>query len=203
MAFRITIGRKIGVGFGTLIFLTFIAFGLTLITLNKSREINDKITNLYTPSVSVLQELYIQAVKSKMLIANWVNIQKESEDKEKLKKLIKSEYPELKKRVNELANEWDKDDKGSIDSIFNLQDQVFSEDEYIMSQLNTFESYESIKKNDPFVWLDLRNLIEDGDSELNEKTRKILNSLSELIDQQNEQAKQKNKQLKVERLKVA
>ena len=98
MGFRITIGRKIGVGFGSLIFMTFVAFGLTLLTLNKSREINDQITNLYTPSVSVLQELNIQVVNSKMLIANWVNVQIESEDKEKLRKLITMEYPDLKKR---------------------------------------------------------------------------------------------------------
>ncbi|MEK6616639.1 MAG: histidine kinase, partial [Bacteroidota bacterium] len=85
MAFRFTIGRKIATGFGTLIFLTFVAFGLTLITLTKSRQINDKITTLYTPSVNALQELNILVIRSKMLISNWVNIQQEDhEDKEKL-----------------------------------------------------------------------------------------------------------------------
>ena len=85
MAFRFTIGRKIVLGFGSLIFLTFVAFGLTLITLTESRQINDKITTLYNPSVSALQELNILVVRSKMLIANWVNVQIDHEDKDKLK----------------------------------------------------------------------------------------------------------------------
>src|ERR1035441_7552153 len=100
MAFRLTVGRKIGSGFGTLILLTFIAFGATLFTLNDSSQINDRITNLYTPSVSALQELNILVVRSKMLVSNWISTQIESEDKGKLKKLIKEEYPDLKKRVS-------------------------------------------------------------------------------------------------------
>lgn len=192
MNFRFSIGRKIGVGFGTLIFMTFVAFGLTLITLNKSRDINDKITNLYTPSVSVLQELNVQVVKSKMLIGNWVNIQIETEDKDKLRRLIKTDYPELKSRINTLAGEWNKDDKNSISTIFSVIDELLALDEYVMSQLNSFDSYENLKRNDPIVWLDLRNMIEDADSELNEKTRTVLNNLSKLIEQQNIQSKQKN-----------
>ena len=90
MAFRFTIGRKIVMGLGSLIFFTFVAFGLTLITLTESRQINDKITNLYTPSVSALQELNSLVIRSKMLISNWINIQQvDHEDKEKLRKLIK------------------------------------------------------------------------------------------------------------------
>ena len=195
MAFRITIGRKIGVGFGSLIFLTFVAFGLTLITLTESRQINDKITNQYTPSVSALQELNNLVVRSKMLITNWVNVQIDHEDKGKLKSLIKTEYPELKKRINALALEWNKDDSRSIGYIFSVLDELVANHEYIMSQLNSFDSYETLQKNDPGTWLELRNSVEDADSDLNDKTRNILDKLSALISQQNEQAKVKNKEM--------
>ncbi|MFI5163752.1 MAG: SpoIIE family protein phosphatase [Bacteroidia bacterium] len=190
MAFRLTVGRKIGLGFGSLIFLTFIAFGLTLITLTKSREINDKITNLYTPSVSALQELNILVVRSKMLIANWINVHIESEDKDKLKKLIKEEYPELKKRVNELATEWNKDDKESITSIFTLLDGLVADHEFIMKQLNSFDSYEDVG-----LFFEVKNMVEDADGEVNDKTRHVLNNLSDLIVQQQAQSKQKNKEM--------
>ena len=192
MAFRFTIGRRIGVGFGSLIFLTFVAFGLTLITLNSSREINDKITNQYTPSVSALQQLNNLVIRSKMLITNWVNVQIENEDKGKLKVLIKEEYPQLKKTVNALALEWNKDDKETISTIFNLLDELVANHEYIMSQLNSFDSYENLQKNDPGTWLELRNSVEDADSDLNSKTRNILDKLLALIRQQHEQSEVKN-----------
>lgn len=191
MAFRFTIGRKIVVGFGSLIFLTFVAFGLTLITLTDSKEINDKITNQYTPSVSALQELNILVVRSKMLVSNWVNIQQaDHEDKDKLKLLIKEEYPALKKRVNELALEWNKDDKETIESIFNLLDELVALQEYIMTQLTTFDSYE-----DAMVMFEVRPMVEDADGDVNEKTRKVLNNLSALIGQQHKQATLKNKEM--------
>src|ERR1035437_832503 len=190
MAFRFTVGRKIGSGFGILIFLTFVAFGATLITLNDSRQINDRITNLYTPSVSALQELNIIVVRSKMLISNWINIQIESEDKDKLKKLIKDEYPDLKKRVNDLAKGWNKDDKESISSIFNILDGLIADHEYIMTQLNSFESYQ-----DAGVLFEVKNMVEDTDGEVNERTRNALNKLSKLIEQQHAQSTQKNKEM--------
>jgi len=190
MAFRFTIGRKISVGFGTLIFLTFVAFALTLITLTQSRQINDKITNQYTPSVSALQNLNILVVRSKMLIANWVNVQIESEDKDKLKTLIKDEYPNLKMQVNTLAKGWNKDDKETIGSIFGLLDELIATHEYIMTQLGNFDSYQ-----DPGVYFEVKNMVEDADGEVNDKTRKILNNLQALITQQHDQADKKNKEM--------
>ncbi len=191
MAFRFTIGRKIATGFGTLIFLTFMAFGLTMITLTESRKINSQITNLYTPSVSALQELNILVVRSKMLTANWVSIQQVNhEDKDRLKKLIKEEYPDLKKRVNNLAKDWNKDDKESIATIFKQLDDLVAQQEYIMSQLNSFASYQ-----DPNIMFEIKPMVEDNDGEINDKTRKILNNLTQLIEQQHKQSESKNKEM--------
>jgi len=191
MFFRITVGRKIGLGFGTLIFLTFVAFGLTVITLTQSRKINDKITTLYTPSVSALQELNTLVIRSKMLISNWVNIQQsDHEDKDKLKKLIKEEYPELKKRISELAKEWNQDDNESVSSIFGLIDDLVALQEYMMTQLVSFDSYE-----DATIMFEVRPMVEDADGEVNEKTRKTLHSLSSLIKQQHDQSTLKNKEM--------
>jgi len=190
MAFRFTIERKILLGFGSLIVLTFIAFGLTLITLRESKRINDKITNLYTPSVGVLEELNLLVIRSKMYISSWVNAPIESEDKEKLKLLIKKEYPELKERINSLANEWRNEDKEIIKTIFSLFDELTTAHQYIMGQLSTFESY-----REPVVFFEVKNMVEDADGKVNEKTRKILNNLTALINHQHKQAIQKNKEM--------
>ncbi|MBI4945881.1 MAG: SpoIIE family protein phosphatase [Bacteroidetes bacterium] len=190
MAFRFTVGRKIGSGFGILIFLTFIAFGTTLITITDSRQINDRITNLYTPSVSALQELNILVVRSKMLVSSWIIQQQEHEDKEKLKKLIKEEYPELKKRINELVGGWHKEDQESISSIFNILDGLIADHEYIMTHLNSFESYQ-----DAIVVFDVKMMVEDMDGDVADKTRNVLNKLSILIEAQRAQSTQKNKEM--------
>ncbi|MBI3500377.1 MAG: SpoIIE family protein phosphatase [Bacteroidetes bacterium] len=191
MAFRFTIGRRISTGFGSLILLTLGAFALTFSTLQESRKINSQITNLYTPSVSALQELNILVVRSKMLTSNWVNIQQPNhEDKEKLRKVINEEYPALKVRINNLAKDWNKDDKESITSIFNLLNELVALQDYIMTQLNSFSAYE-----DANVMFEIRPMVEDADGEVNDKTRKVLNNLSLLIDQQHEQAAKKNKEM--------
>lgn len=172
---RFTIGRRIGFGFGTLIFLTLFAFGLTIVTIHQSTQINDKITNLYNPSVSDLRELNVLVIRSKMLINSWVQTQTETEDKPKLKNLIYEQYPDLKQRINQLAANWNPEEKTSMETIFSLTDKLFELHKDIMRQLNNFDSYE-----DPEIKFFVDEKI-DETGEVSEKTKVILNQLSELI----------------------
>ena len=57
MGFRFTIGRKIGTGFGILLFLTTIAFILTIVTVTKSKQQTESVVGQVTPSVSALKQL--------------------------------------------------------------------------------------------------------------------------------------------------
>lgn len=183
MSFRFTIGRKIGLGFGILIFLTLVAFLLTNITLNKSRKINDEITNVITPSVDALEELNLMMVRSKMLITNWAYIttSDDNADKQKLRKLIAREYPEVKKRIQELSVNWTKDEQASINTVFSLIESLFNDHKEIMMQLSSFESYE-----DPIIVFFSRNSIEEGD--IDQKTKLVLENLSALISQHHQRA---------------
>ena len=61
---RFTVGKKIGLGFGIVLFLLLTVFGITLYvirdakdTLNKSIEINDNFLNVEQPSVDQLTKL--------------------------------------------------------------------------------------------------------------------------------------------------
>lgn len=190
MKFRFTIGRKIGLGFGVLIFLTLVAFILTIFTLKEAKDKNDKITQIYSPSVSALEELNLLVVRSKMLISNWVNTPKDSEDKAKLKNLIFDEYPSLKERVNKLAVHWSQDEKNSIASIFSLIDRLLNNHVSIMGQLKTFQDYQ-----DPSILFLVKPTVEDQDGEINQETRIILNELSILIDHQQENAAEKSNEM--------
>ena len=84
MRFRLTIGRKIGIGFGILIFLTLIVFVTTYDTLQESRGINDRIASVNTPSVKSLQELKFSVLETKLFLETWIKEQKAHEDKERL-----------------------------------------------------------------------------------------------------------------------
>jgi serine phosphatase RsbU (regulator of sigma subunit) len=189
---RFTIGGRIGFGFGTLIFLTLFAFALTILTIRQSTQINDKITNLYNPSVSDLRELNVLVIRSKMLVNNWVKTQTESEDKPKLKNLIYEQYPELKLRINQLAANWNPEEKTSVDAIFSLTDKLFELHKDIMRQLNTFDSYEEAE-----IKFFVDEMI-DETGEVSEKTKIILNELSSLI-----QVQQQNANTKVAEMQTA
>ena len=56
MAFRFTIGKRIGTGFGILLFFVVIVFYTTYTTLNQSIQINNEITDVNNPSVASLEE---------------------------------------------------------------------------------------------------------------------------------------------------
>ena len=83
MKFRFTIGKRIGTGFGVLIFLVITVFTITYNTLDRSININEEITNVNNPSLSTLEELKLMAVRSKMLIFNWVYYQSNSKHPDK------------------------------------------------------------------------------------------------------------------------
>ncbi|MFI5151398.1 MAG: SpoIIE family protein phosphatase [Bacteroidia bacterium] len=185
MNFRFSIGRKIGMGFAILIVLTLIGFGATLLTLKKSSQINKEINQMYTPSVSALQELNILVVRSKMLVENWLHTPKDGEDKGKLKKLLQREYPELKETILSLAYnrrkepnlpEWGDNEKAEIMTIFSLTDKLWDAHREVMTQLNSFDSYQ-----DAMIVLTNKNEVEDVDGGINVKTRIIMSRLDSLI----------------------
>lgn len=190
MKMRITIGRRIGFGFTILILLTLFAFWLTTITIRKSSGINDKITTIYTPSVNALRDLNVMVINSKMLISNWVNIQGESEDKPKLKKLIYEEFPQIKTRIEDLSKNWSKEEKGEAEGIFSLITKLFEDHKNIMRSLNTFESYE-----DATIKFEIEPMVRDEGGEINVQTRIITDQLENLISVQ-----QKNATVKIDEM---
>ncbi len=179
MSFRFTIGRKILLGFVALIFLVLLAFSLTLLTISRGREINDKIANLYTPSVDKLQDMRLITTRSKMLLTNWVNIQTESQDKIKLKNLIDVEYPTIKKEIQTLSTGWEQKDKELINYIFTSCDSLWIMHHQVMNDLNAFEAYD-----DPTIVFLAKPRVLDEDGDVTVQTRNISDLLDNLIQRQ-------------------
>ena len=182
MKLRFTIGRKIGLGFGVIIFLVIVAFWLTNVTLNDSRRKTDQVTEIYNPSVASLKELNYLLIRSKFLITKWFYVQTGDDaiDKKALRTLIKDEYPALKDKIKKYSGNWNKDEKESIDGILALIEQMFkSYQNDVMLPLNSFDTY-----NDAAIKFTALIPFEDLDS----KFKVINENLSTLIDKQNANA---------------
>jgi serine phosphatase RsbU (regulator of sigma subunit) len=183
--FRLNIGRKIGIGFGALVTLALINFIFTYFTLQESEKISNSIVNVYNPSVDKLDELDLLIVTSKMLISNWVFIQRPDDDpdKQRLRVLINTDYPNLKKEILALTAYWEENEKDGMDTIFHEIDSLFIHHKYIMEQLNSFLAYE-----DALIVFDVRPMVEDG--EVSNETTYILGKIDQMAGLQHEKTKE-------------
>lgn len=144
MAFRFTIGRKIGTGFGALLVLTLVAFIFTIVTVTKSKQRTESVVGQVTPSVSALKEYNFILQKSQTLITKWFYNQTPNDDpsKTELRNLISKDYPHIKAEINSLSQNWTKEEKSKAKSIIQFSDGLFKlYQEEIMTPLNSWGSY--------------------------------------------------------------
>ena len=118
MAIKYTIGKKISSGFGILTILTVLIFIATYVTLNKSSKLNNKISQVYFPSVELLEELDLMLVSSKAHITTWIYVQSRDDisDKQALRKTINEDYPEIKKKLEKIAANWSEENRKELET---------------------------------------------------------------------------------------
>ncbi len=175
MTFRFSIGRKIGTGFGVLIFLTLLAFILTVATVSKSKEQTDAVVGQVTPAVSALKEYNFLLQKSQTLMAKWYYIQSKNDEpfKNDLRNLIDKEYPNIKTKIHRLSDDWTDTEKEKYKNIEKFSDGLFTVYKTdIMSVLSTWESYK-----DANVYFPAQLSYEDTE----EKIKVLYGQLNELI----------------------
>ncbi|MGZ3866257.1 MAG: hypothetical protein ACXVNR_07505, partial [Bacteroidia bacterium] len=71
MAFKFTIGRKIGAGFGIVILFTVAAFIYTNVIITESKKKTDEVVQVVTPSVAALETFHQKIQRSQILITKW------------------------------------------------------------------------------------------------------------------------------------
>ncbi len=158
---RLKIAAKISLGFGIITIAVIINAWITSNALERSRNINERITSIYTPSQAFIADLYSRINDSRMLVKSWVFIDKISDtpDKIKLRDLHNRDYKAVMDTLKQLGNLWDSASFKSalfhIDSV--IVDSLFPKHKYIMEQLNSFEKYD-----DPFVIFEVTPMTEEG-----------------------------------------
>jgi len=147
MNIRITIKRKIWIGFLLLISIFLINTGVSVYTLNQNREQIEEISRVVDPSLSAIEDFNNLVTRSKMLTTNWVYLQANDEDKASLKKIHKEEYPQLLKQLNRLMSKWkNKEVITQMSKSIKEFEELVGYQKTIMLTLSSFDSY-----NDPLI----------------------------------------------------
>lgn len=156
---KLNIAQKLLWGFGVILLLIIINGVWTFTTLTSSKNLNNKLTGTYSPSSESLNHLSMMVTNSKMLVRSWVFIDKQSDtpDKIRLKELHEKEYPELQKAIKQYYAEWESADIAEADSIFNDIESLFQMQQYVMSSLSSFASYEDV-----MVLFEVEPQVQDG-----------------------------------------
>ncbi|MFO7655959.1 MAG: GAF domain-containing protein [Bacteroidales bacterium] len=184
---RFKIATKIIIAFGLITLAVIIYAFIISNALQKSRELNDRISNVYTPSLSFINDLYSKISDSRMLVKSWVFIDKISNtpDKLKLLKLHATDYAYAMDTLKSFSAMWPVEHPEQKALLFAIDtaitDTLFTKHQYIMDQLNNFESYD-----DPFIVFEVTPMTEEG-GEVMVLTQRILNKIeilkNELEDQ--------------------
>ncbi|MFY9307556.1 MAG: SpoIIE family protein phosphatase [Bacteroidia bacterium] len=187
MGFRFTIGKRIALGFGVVVILTAFTFLFTNITLNGSRvKITDAI-DVVNPSLAKLKELDNLLDRSKLGITYWYFQRTPSPEKERLKTLIKDEFPKLKKEIKALSVKWDEENQENMETISASIDDLFLfYQEHIMARLAGLEDYDDMTNY--FV------LISDFE-DIEKSFDNVKTQLAKLIGKQNTNAITNNKEM--------
>jgi methyl-accepting chemotaxis protein len=180
--YQFRISQKIMGGFLALIFIFMINAALGLLTLNKSANIIRETSDIVDPSKDALNEFNLLVSKSRMYITNWVYLRANTEDKEALAKLHKTDYPELKERIQELKPHWTPEQQRQIDSVFTNFDLLLNIESGIMADLKSFDDYEDEAKK-----FSNQMMIDD---DILPRTRQISSMLNKIIVSKNEEKSQ-------------
>ena len=181
MKFRFTIAKKLILGFGIVTLAILANIHLINTTLKESIVSNDKISNVYSPSAELIRELSNLMISSKMLIKNWVYIDKKQDtpDKVRLEKLHQETLPEINQQISKLSGQWEQEKQEMYSEIYTtIQDTLFPLHQKVMNSLSTFESYD-----DAFILMfEIYPLVEE-DGEIIVLSDQVIEKLNELSKQ--------------------
>lgn len=180
MKLRLTIGRKIWLGFGLFILFAIVVVTLTNTTLDKSRSINDEINHVYSPSVVALEDLRNIIQTSQMLIKHWALVESipDAHEKTALVALSDNELPDVMQRVDSLSIFWGNEEISLFNRVTAELEILLEMHEQIKVMLPSLESY-----SDPIKYLERNDMAEEGGA-LDEQTGKVLANLNIIIDGQ-------------------
>ncbi len=177
---RLTIGRKLSIGFTILLLFFLISITAIYFTLVRVQNVNDRNSEVYVPSMNMLMELKNQIIESEKLIGTWIFIQSidDTPDKNRLRELLNTEYPELKVQLEQMSQQWNEEQQAELQEVFRLVGELLITYETVMDQLSDFMSYDDV-----MVIFEIRPMMEEGGTIVS-NTGQILANLDQLLEVQ-------------------
>ena len=160
LKYKLNIAQKLFIGFGLILLVILVNTALTLGTLNRSKNLTNEVTSVYSPSTEKLGELEMLVTQTKMLIKNWVYIDRQSDtpDKLRLQEIHEKEMPALKEELLTLSEEWEsEEDQQQLERVFQHVDSLFGMHQTIMSSLDNFDAYD-----DAMVMFEVEPMVVEG-----------------------------------------
>lgn len=142
---KFSIGNKIFGSFLIFIVLFIVNASIIFYTGNQIDKVVDRSSEVIRPTKDAINDFVLLVTKSKMLIINWVYVErnKDTQEKKALHDLHNNQYPQLKDEINRLKVSWQTDSlKDEIDSLFTDFEALLAVQKDIMGQLVNFENYE-------------------------------------------------------------
>lgn len=207
MAFRYTISRKIGIGFGALIISIFIVFIFSASNfksgdraIKRGQEQYSKIETIYQPSEKLLNQLIYQIEQSKGRASQWVNDQSKDEAtfKTEFRYLINTEIPKTKLLLESISESWtDTSETNALERSFNELEELFSYYGEIIEMLNSLESY-----NNPSNVLYLRVYV-SNEGEVEDLANRIISALKSILKSQQQRTQETTSNFKSDMVEVS
>jgi signal transduction histidine kinase/CheY-like chemotaxis protein len=117
------------------------------INISKNQADVSRIMTVDIPTLQKLENMNLLITKSKMYTTNWVYLPGNSEEKKKLQILQDVEYPELKRSITSLIEEWnDKEETESMKKVFYEFENLIVQEKDIMKCLYSFDDYDDPEK---------------------------------------------------------
>ncbi len=159
MRVRLTIGKRIGTGFGLFIFFAIVVMVLTNTALERGRALNTRINEVYGPSVDALVQLKNLVLNARMLIKHWALVVSipDAPEKTTLIGLTDQELPELLDRIDTLSAHWDKEEVAMMSKVALEMDSLFGLHDRVKVLLPSLPSYDNA-----IIFLERSELAEEG-----------------------------------------
>ncbi|MDP4630414.1 MAG: SpoIIE family protein phosphatase [Flavobacteriales bacterium] len=167
---------RLGFGFGVIIFIVAGTLVMTMMTLQRSYDINRKINDKYVPSIGRLQDLESYTLRSKDLIKEWAFVQRVEEDlhRKEMKSISDSSLVKSWMRLKEVKSNFNAEEQLSIDSLEKKVGEMLVQFKAVQELLPTFDSY-----SNPIALMDAESYFIEGSGIplVVEETEGILNRL--------------------------
>ena len=136
---NVSIKNKIYLSFFLLVFLFIVSGTISILTLNNNRKLAEHISTITAPSLVAINDFENMLVESKMCTIDWVFLRAGEQDKETIRKLHDTRYPNLKRRLDLLSLGWnDTPSTDSLKKIYAGFEQLLVFEKKAMSSLQTF-----------------------------------------------------------------